>query len=93
VKKSVVTEEQKEKPGKHHLTGYLTGLFALLTCPCHIPIYIMLLSGTAAGTLLLGNRSVALGLFSMLFLLFVFSTTRLLKKERPELDSVLRYGI
>ena len=58
------------------------GLFALLTCPCHIPIYIMLLSGTVAGTLLVENRSIALGLFSMLFLLFVFSTMRLLKTRQ-----------
>ena len=77
-----MTKEQTEKPDKRQLVGYLTGLFALLTCPCHIPIYIMLLSGTAAGTLLLENRSIALGLFSMLFLLFVFSTMRLLKKRQ-----------
>jgi len=77
-----VTEEQSERPDKRQLFGYATGLFALLTCPCHVPIYIMLLSGTAAGTLLLKNRSIALGLFSMLFLLFVFSTMRLLKKRQ-----------
>ena len=75
-------EERADRPDKRQMTGYFTGLFALLTCPCHIPIYIMLLSGTAAGTLLAENRSVALGLFSMLFLLFVFSTMRLLKNRQ-----------
>jgi len=74
--------KSNKRPVLHQATGYLTGLFALLICPCHIPIYIMLLSGTAAGTLFLENRSIALGLFSMLFLLFVFSTMRLLKARQ-----------
>lgn len=79
-----MTEEQTGKADKRQITGYVTGLFALLTCPCHVPIYIMLLSGTAAGTLLLENRSIALGLFSILFLLFVFSTMRLLKNRQKK---------
>lgn len=55
--------KQDKRPVLHQAAGYLTGLFALLICPCHIPIYIMLLSGTAAGTILIENRSIALGLF------------------------------
>jgi len=42
----------------------------------------MLLSGTAAGTLFSENHSIALVLFSMLFLFFIFSTMRLLKNRQ-----------
>lgn len=32
--------------------AYAWGLLAVLTCPCHLPILVLLLSGTAAGALL-----------------------------------------
>jgi len=77
-----VTNQQTEGTNKPLISGYLNGLFALLTCPCHIPIYAMLLSGTAVGSLLAANQTIAFGLFFVLFLFFVFTIMRLLKSKQ-----------
>jgi len=42
---------------------------ALITCPCHVPLLALALSGTAAGALLAAHFETALMLFSVLFLL------------------------
>lgn len=51
---------------------------AALTCPCHLPIYAAVLSGTAAGTLLSDNLGVARITFGVVFFgsLFAFMRTR-----------------
>ena len=46
-------------------------LLALITCPCHVPLLALALSGTAAGALLAAHFETALMLFSVLFLLSV----------------------
>lgn len=48
----------------------------LLTCPCCIPLWIILLSGTAAGALLSKNLYVTVAVFLVLFL---FSAWRALR--------------
>ena len=45
------------------------GFLALITCPCHVPLLALALSGTAAGALLAAHFDEAVMLFSVLFLL------------------------
>jgi mercuric ion transport protein len=59
---------------------YFMGAITVLTCPCHLPILILLLSGTAAGAFLSENLGLAfLGLLPI-FLLSAITTWRLLDK-------------
>ncbi|MBA2593856.1 MAG: hypothetical protein M3495_04295 [Pseudomonadota bacterium] len=48
---------------------YPLALLALLTCPCHLALLAVLLSGSVAGALLTEHFDVALMFFSVLFLL------------------------
>jgi mercuric ion transport protein len=58
------------------------GALALLTCPCHLPILLLLLSGTAAGIYLSRNLGIAFILLLPIFLLSAFATWRLLDMSR-----------
>jgi mercuric ion transport protein len=62
--------------------SYALMLLALLTCPCHVPILALALTGTAAGALLAEHFEAALGLFSFLFLLSLTAAIRLLRSTR-----------
>ena len=64
---------------KRRFGGYLAGFFAALTCPCHVPIYALLLSGTTAGSFLTPGNPWTWALFSIVFLLSVVTAMRLLK--------------
>ena len=48
----------------------------LVTCPCCIPLWIILLSGTAAGALLSKNLYVTVAVFLILFLFFGWKALR-----------------
>jgi len=48
----------------------------VLTCPCCIPIWVAVLSGTAAGALLTRNIGVTIVLFAVLFLLSAWKALR-----------------
>ena len=63
---------------------YFTAFLAVLTCPCHLPILLRLLSGTAAGAFLQENTAVAVGLLLPVFLLSGFSAWRLLETKRND---------
>jgi mercuric ion transport protein len=60
---------------------YVMGAIAVLTCPCHLPILILLFSGTAAGAFLSRNRGIAFLLLLPVFLLSAVATWRLLDKS------------
>lgn len=49
--------------------GYWLALVAALSCPCHIPLLMLALSGTAAGALLADNLAAALAIMTVVFLL------------------------
>jgi mercuric ion transport protein len=49
--------------------SYALGFLALITCPCHVPLLALALSGTAAGALLAAHFENAVMLFSVLFML------------------------
>ena len=56
---------------------------AVLTCPCHIPIYIAIFGGTAVGAFLMENLALS---FAILTVYFAFALLLGLKylKPRPE---------
>lgn len=56
---------------------YFMGAVAFLTCPCHLPVLLILLSGTAVGGLMADNLGLSLLLFLMVFLLSARATWRL----------------
>lgn len=56
---------------------YFMGAIAVLTCPCHLPILIVLLSGTVAGAFLAENLFLAVVLLLAVFLLSATATWRL----------------
>ncbi|MBI1965686.1 MAG: mercury resistance protein [Betaproteobacteria bacterium] len=60
---------------------YFMGALAFLTCPCHLPILLLLLSGTAAGAFLSQNLGIAFLLLLPVFLLSAFATWRLLDRS------------
>ncbi len=52
------------------------GALTMLTCPCCIPVWIAILSGTAAGALLSRNIFVTIAAFSVPFLFFLWKALR-----------------
>ncbi|MBM3358748.1 MAG: mercury resistance protein [Betaproteobacteria bacterium] len=75
---------KKALPRGHPALTYLMGTLAVLTCPCHLPILIVLLSGTAAGVFLQKNLLVAVLVLLPIFLVTALSTWRLLDKKDEE---------
>ena len=53
--------------------SWALGFLALITCPCHVPLLALSLSGTAAGALLAAHFDKTVMLFSVLFLLTVYA--------------------
>jgi len=65
---------------RQRITAYLFTALALVTCPCHLPIWIALLAGTTAGAYLSEHWGIAaLALTG----LFVLSLTRPSVQVRP----------
>ena len=58
---------------------YFMGAIAVLTCPCHLPILLVLLSGTAAGAFLAENLVLAAVLLLAVFVLSATATWRLVR--------------
>ena len=58
---------------------WLWGTLAALTCPCHLPIVLVALSGTAAGALVSQHKGIAV---IVLLALFALSLTRALRGFR-----------
>ena len=77
------TESDHSEVRPNGLAGYALGVLALLTCPCHLPILALLLSGTAAGALLSEHLVPAAALFSVLFIVFLVTALRALRGNEP----------
>jgi mercuric ion transport protein len=63
--------------------GILWGTLAAVTCPCHLPILAVVLSGTALGAQLQEHFTLTLVLFSVLFLLSLWAVARALSATAP----------
>lgn len=61
------------------MAGYLWGVLAVLTCPCHLPVLAAVLAGTTAGAFLSEHWVVAALALAGLFIL---SVARLLQVFR-----------
>lgn len=69
-------KDKTPAPIRRIMTGF-TSAIAILTCPCHLPILILLLSGTAAGAFLSANLGPVLVTFLPIFMLSALATWRL----------------
>jgi mercuric ion transport protein len=63
------------------VTGYLWGVLAVLTCPCHLPILAAVLAGTTAGAFLGEHWGVAALALTALFVLAVTLLLRAFKEK------------
>jgi mercuric ion transport protein len=59
------------------VSSVLTGLLAVLTCPCHLPFLLLLLSGTAAGGFVSDHTWLVVAAFVLVFILSIFASWRL----------------
>ena len=66
--------------------GILWGVLAVITCPCHLPVFAVLLSGTALGVLIQEHFAVTLVLLLVLFLLSVRAAMRALSSAGSNSD-------
>ncbi len=62
---------------------YLLLAIAVLTCPCHLPIWLALLGSTAVGALLSRHTGVAALAFTALFVVSAWASFRLFPGGRP----------
>ncbi len=73
------TIEQTEKTlGRRLRTGLFT-LLAIISCPCHIPILLVVLSGTSLGLLLAAHTVLAVTLLSAIFIASLVVLFRMLR--------------
>ncbi|WP_069620908.1 broad-spectrum mercury transporter MerE [Burkholderia sp. A2] len=56
--------------------AWLWGALAALTCPCHLPVLLLALSGTAAGALVSEHMGSAVFVLVALFALFLTRALR-----------------
>ena len=61
--------------------AYTWGVLAALTCPCHLPVLALLLSGTAAGAFVSEHWSLATLVLTVLFVLFLRAALRAFRER------------
>ena len=62
--------------------GHVYAVLALITCPCHLPIFALLLSGSAVGVFLSDHLGTALTIFSLLFVFSLAAAVRVLRGKQ-----------
>ncbi|MXS77393.1 mercury resistance protein [Nitrosomonas sp. JL21] len=62
--------------------AYVWGTLAVVSCPCHLPLLALLLSGTVAGAFLAEHFLMAFGLLSLLFLVFLRAVLHALRNDK-----------
>ncbi len=60
---------------------YLMAAIAALACPCHLPIWLALLSGTALAGVISDQMGLALVAFTILFLVSAWTAVRLFSRD------------
>ena len=66
------------------MLGPLLVALAVLTCPCHLPIWVALLTGTVAGAFLSERLDIVFLLLTVFFIVFATGAWRTL---RAHIDS------
>jgi mercuric ion transport protein len=69
-------------PHSSRWRAWLWGALSALTCPCHLPIVLLALSGTAAGALVSQHMGVAVAVLVALFVLFLTRALRAFRLPR-----------
>ena len=67
------------------LKGYVSLGIATLTCPCHVPIFLAVLGGTAAGAFLSDNLLLFILGLTAIFLLTLFRGLKVINKKTEEI--------
>jgi mercuric ion transport protein len=62
--------------------GHVYAVLALVTCPCHLPILAVLLSGSAVGAFLNDHFAMAITIFSLLFVCSLVAAVRALRVKQ-----------
>ena len=70
---------------------YLNALLVALTCPCHTPLYILLLSGTTVGAFLAEHEILFLSFLGFAFPFFFVMTMRSYYKIKIQLQENLKH--
>ena len=81
---SIETKLGSNTPSRHATggrrpVGYLLALLAFLTCPCHLPIWLVLFAGSAFGAVLNENLMIAGVILIVVFSLCGLGAIRRLK--------------
>ncbi len=60
---------------------YLMAAIAVLACPCHLPIWLALLSGTALAGVISDHVGLAFAALTLLFVVSVWAAVRLFSRN------------
>lgn len=60
---------------------YVTAVIAIVACPCHLPIWLALLSGTALAGAISDHLGVAVAAFTVLFIASGWAALRLFARQ------------
>ena len=64
--------------------GYMNLAIAALTCPCHVPVYLAVLGGTAFGVFMKDNIILLILGLTAIFLLTLTRGLRLVKEDKEQ---------
>ena len=78
LKSGCATSPQPATAGSRPI-GYLLATLAFLTCPCHLPIWLVLFTGSAFGAVLSENLVIAGAILVAVFILSGMGAIRRLK--------------
>ncbi len=82
IREEAMTAQTAGGDSKRGLAGKILLGTAALTCPCHIPIYLVLFGGTALGGYLSENMGLVITALSAYFLFALLAGLRMVKAGR-----------
>lgn len=83
-----VTEFEHRAPTTPRRRGYAWAALAALTCPCHAPLFALLLAGTAAGVFLNEYLGIVVALMSVVFLLSLSVAMKRMNDSDPDSQAI-----
>lgn len=66
---------------RDHRRGYFFAALTVITCPCHLPILMVLLSGSAVGAFLTEHVGPAVAIFAVVFVLSLGAALRTFQRQ------------
>ena len=84
IREEAMTAQTAGGDSKRGFAGKILLGTAALTCPCHIPIYLVLFGGTALGGYLSENMGLAIAALSAYFFFALFVGLRMVKAGRAQ---------